>query len=212
MKIYAISGLGADERVFEFLNLNHHIIPLPWIKHKTNETVESYAKRLSEDINTNEPYTILGVSFGGLVACEMAKFLDPVCTIIISSGERRSDLPWFFRLAGNLRLIKVVPQFMLKPPTWLACILFGTKRKNLIRNILKDTNMSFAKWAISELLTWQNKSKLINGLIIRGANDIFVKNKCADVLVNNGAHFMIVDKADEISDIINNHLKQKTAP
>ncbi len=58
MKIYCISGLGADERVFKYLNLNHEIIPLAWIKHDKNESLESYASKMASKINTNEDFGI----------------------------------------------------------------------------------------------------------------------------------------------------------
>ncbi|MGB0839278.1 MAG: hypothetical protein ACPGXL_04005 [Chitinophagales bacterium] len=34
MKLYGISGLGADQRVFQYLNLDCELIPLDWIEPK----------------------------------------------------------------------------------------------------------------------------------------------------------------------------------
>ena len=48
MKLYAISGLGADQRVFKYLTLDCEIIPLEWIDPQKNEPLENYAIRLSE--------------------------------------------------------------------------------------------------------------------------------------------------------------------
>ena len=50
MKIYAISGLGADKRVFQFLKLEHEFIPIDWIDPLKNESIAEYAKRFSSII------------------------------------------------------------------------------------------------------------------------------------------------------------------
>ncbi len=70
MKIYAISGLGADERVFKYLTINYELIPVKWIRPKHKETIHSYSKRLIEEygIGQETNYGIIGVSFGGLIA------------------------------------------------------------------------------------------------------------------------------------------------
>jgi len=53
MKLYGISGLGADKRVFQYLKLNCELISIDWIEAKASENIEAYSLRLSEKINTN---------------------------------------------------------------------------------------------------------------------------------------------------------------
>lgn len=77
MTLYLIGGLGADERVFKYLNINVKTQIINWILQEPNEELKSYAKRLTEQINKNEEFAILGVSFGGIIAIEMAKFIRP---------------------------------------------------------------------------------------------------------------------------------------
>ena len=73
MKLYAISGLGADQRVYQYLNIDYELIHLDWIRPIKNEGITDYTMRLSQGINTSEPFGIIGLSFGGLVAIEMSK-------------------------------------------------------------------------------------------------------------------------------------------
>lgn len=75
MIIYAFSGLGADERVFTFLNLPYKIKTVNWISPQVNESIELYSKRISTKIDTTTPFALLGVSFGGLVVAEINKIL-----------------------------------------------------------------------------------------------------------------------------------------
>ena len=87
MKVYGISGLGADKRVFEKLTLDLELIPIDWITPYKNERIEDYAKRLSKKIDKKEEFIIIGVSFGGLIATEISKILKSKLTILISSAE-----------------------------------------------------------------------------------------------------------------------------
>ena len=67
-ELYLLSGLGADKRVFDCLDLSgfklNHIV---WIDPLDNETIEDYAQRLLLQIPASRP-TLMGVSFGGIMA------------------------------------------------------------------------------------------------------------------------------------------------
>lgn len=138
MKIYAISGLGADKRVFEHLTLEHDLVHIDWIKPKPKEPIVAYAKRLIEayGIDNKGDFGILGVSFGGLIAVEISKLTNPKFTILISSVETRKELSGIIKLVGNTKLIELVPKRLFNPPKAMAHYMFGTKNKQLLNSIL----------------------------------------------------------------------------
>ena len=207
MKIYAISGLGADERVFKFLDLNYELVPLNWIENKKNETIESYSKRLAQKIDTSEDFIVLGLSFGGLIATEMNKFLNPKTTILISSIETKNELPLIYKVGGKLNFTKLIPDNLLTKSNQFVEFLFGTKKKKLLNNIITESNPIFSKWALNALLTWQNTTRIKNVLKISGSKDkLFPPSKNA-IIIEKGTHFMIVDKAQEVSKLINSYFK-----
>lgn len=209
MKLYAISGLGADKRVFKYLSLNCDLIPIDWIAPFKKESLEKYSERLAQVINTNEPFGILGVSFGGLVAVEISKQLNPCLTILISSAETNSGLRKVYQMVGKTKITKIIPSLFFDPPRKLAQWLFGAKNKELLNQILDDTDLKFAKWAINQLVTWKNTQSLTKPiLMIGGTNDKLIPpNKSSNVhLIEKGEHFMIVDRAPKISQIINKEL------
>ncbi len=210
MKVYGISGLGADKRVFDFLNLDFEFIPIDWITPTKNETIEAYSKRLSSVIDTNEDFCLLGVSFGGLIATEIAKFLKPKQTILISSAHTKDELRAVYLLLGKTKLIKFIPVFLFNPPRFIAKYLFGAKNSKLLNQILDDTDVSFVKWAVHELLNWKNTIQLPNVLKINGTYDKMIppKGNSNMKLIIKGEHFMIVDRAKEISEIINDEMKK----
>ncbi len=210
MKLYGISGLGADKRVFQYLNLNCEFIPIDWIDPKKNESIESYSMRLSQIIKRDENYGILGVSFGGLIAVEISKQLNPNLTILISSAETKSELRTIYKVIGKTGLLKLVPKKAFDPPRKIATWFFGAQAKHLLHQILDDTDLQFAQWAIQQLTSWNNTEKLSNRVLkIGGTHDKLIPpNKDKQIkLITKGAHFMIVDRAEEISQIINEEIK-----
>lgn len=208
MKIYAIGGLGTDERVFQFLDLNYDLKVLSWIPNEKNESLSDYARRMSEAIDTEE-FGIMGVSFGGMIAVEISKILKPRFTILISSSEIRNDLRLIYRLVGQTGLLNLIPERFYKPPKALAVWLFGAKNKVLLSQILNDLDLPFAKWAITAIATWDNEERPSNPvLIIHGDSDKIIPftQKSNKWLIKKAGHFAIVDKGSEISEIINKHL------
>lgn len=210
MKIYALSGLGADQRVFQFLNIEHQLIPLIWKTPFKDESIESYSERLAEKMDTSEDFALLGVSFGGLVAIEISKILSPKTTILISSIETKNDLKPIYRFFAKTNSIDLIPSLFFKPPLALMCYLFGTNQKKLLGDILNDTDLMFAKWATKELINWKNNVVLDSVLKISGSKDKLLSSSIDAKTKNviDGEHFMIVDRADEISEIINSFLEQ----
>lgn len=209
MKLYGISGLGADKRVFDFLNLDYPLIPIEWIEPFDNENLKDYSIRLSKMIDINSDFALIGVSFGGLVAVEISKVLDPRLTILISSAETKNELRPIYRSVGKIGLINSIPIKLFNPPRNIAKFVFGTNNKKLLNSILDDTDLRFAKWAVNELVNWDNLDRIENVIRIHGTKDKLIPCNGSDKveLINNGEHFMIVDKAEEVSEIINEKIR-----
>lgn len=210
MTVYGISGLGADERVFRFLDLSCKIDPIKWIKPNTKEDIKSYALRLSEQIKADE-FILIAVSFGGLIAVELNKILKPKFTILISSAETKRDLSLMYRLVGKTGLIKIIPAYFFKLPHEVAVWLFGARNKKLLGEIIKDTDLEFTKWAIDQLTKWQNQERFDSLVKIHGTSDKLIryKNSNHTIPLKDGEHFMVVDNAGEISRMIEDELSNK---
>ena len=210
MNTYFISGLGADKRIFAKLKLDEKInmIHIDWITPVKNESLSAYAERLSKVIDNAQPFALVGVSFGGMIAVEIAKILNPVSTIIISSTKLSNHLPVLYRFAGRLGILKFIPAKLLKSSNKLTQnYYFGTRssiEKTLLSKIIKDTDPYFLKWAIGSILSWENKIKPERIFHIHGTNDKILYSKIAkpDFVIENGTHFMVYQNAEEISGII----------
>lgn len=208
MKIYAFSGLGVDERVFEKLKIDGELIHLPWLDFKPDMNLGDYALKYKELLPENEQFGILGLSFGGLMAIELGKIVKAEFCILISSVETYSDLPFVYRCFAYTRIQKLFPASFFIPPFFIANYFFKPDDKVLLNQILKDSNPKFNKWAVNKLLLWSNKIKLKNVLKIHGIEDklIPVSKDKSTIMVENAGHFMIHDEALEVSRIINKFL------
>lgn len=208
MIAYCISGLGADERVFTALHLRYEIVPIHWLKPLHQESLAQYCQRLMAQIDTSKEFVLIGVSFGGMIACELNKSITPKLTIIISSAAQTSELPLLYKVMGKIKLAYWLPEFMLFPPLLVLTYLFGVKtsaHKTLLKNISADTDPVFARWAIDKITHWKNTFIPERLIRIHGNKDKVLPYYTPKThVIKGGQHFMIVDRADEISHIINN--------
>ena len=213
MNLYFISGLGADERVFKKLTLpeQYKINHIKWPELSQNETLHSYCVKISALIDSSEPFSLIGLSFGGIVATEISKFLQPQATIIISSISSRNGLPIHYKICGWLRLNKLVPAFAMNKVYPFTYWYFGVTEpadKKLLKEVIHDTPTQFLKWAINEILHWKNGIRPDNLYHIHGTNDKLFPFSItkADKAVENGGHLMVYTNADSVSNLIRNHL------
>ncbi|MGB0914907.1 MAG: hypothetical protein ACPGVI_02495 [Crocinitomicaceae bacterium] len=206
-KLYCLSGLGVDERAYKFINpKNIELVHIPWIPHLSGESLEEYAKRLFISAELPEDYNLIGVSFGGMIACEFAKIRSPKELILLSTIRGRNEMPLHFKLGGLFHFTKLFSSRQMKKANFITYQMFGikeAKHKVLIQEILADTNAKFLKWAMHALTTWKNKD-VINGFRIHGDKDklIPISNNPPDYIIKDGGHFIIVTHAEEITSLI----------
>lgn len=211
-KIYIFSGLGVDRRVFDNIDLgNLDIEFVDWIEPLKNESLENYAERISRKITAENPI-LIGLSFGGMVAVEISKIIKTEKIILIASAKNRFELPKFNRFSGKLKLNKLIPKSVFKKQNFITNWLFGVESEadtKLLQNILNDTDPTFFAWAINEIVNWKNEAIPENLIHIHGNKDRIIpfKNVKADFVIEGGGHFMTVNRAKSIQNIILNLIK-----
>lgn len=206
-KIYIFSGLGVDRRVFDNIDFgNLDVEFVDWIDPLKNEPLENYAKRISQKITNDNPI-LIGLSFGGMVAVEISKIIKTEKIILIGSAKNKFELPKFNRISGKLKLNKLIPKSIFKKQNLVTNWIFGIEtdsEKQLLKEILKDTDPNFFSWAINEIVNWKNHTIPENVIHIHGNKDRIIpfKNVKADFVIEGGGHFMTVNRSKEIQEII----------
>lgn len=160
MTIYFISGLGADERVFQFLHLpGIEKKFIRWIDPQKNETLRSYSLRLINQIEKKNEAILAGISFGGLIAQEIASLIPCKKVILISTVKSESELSLPLRFIRFTRIDKLFSSRFLKRSNKLtADVFFGTRSKQesrLLHQIIADTDEKFLRWAIDQIMIWK---------------------------------------------------------
>jgi pimeloyl-ACP methyl ester carboxylesterase len=212
-KIYFISGLGADSRVFSKLKFppQFDLIYLDWVPALENESLAHYAGRLSVNIDNSAPFYLVGLSFGGMLATEIAKKLNPVHTFLISSIPVFKELPWYYRASGALNLQKIVPLSLMKKGNTIGLRFLGAKtedEKALLKQLIIDSDPVFMKWALTAILKWRNTERPANIIQIHGTADNILPHKYtkADILIEGGGHFMVYANATKIMEKVSAYL------
>lgn len=213
MNVYFVSGLGADERIFAKLKLdpNLNVKYIKWVRPLKKETLQHYAARLTKQIDTSQPFQLVGLSFGGVVASEMADVACPQQVTLISSMSTGVPLSRFYQLMIRFFLASPLSVPLLKSANKLTYNYFGAdtpELKSLLKKILHDTDGKFFKWAITRMSGWNRKERVENLFHIHGTADklipiVIVK---PDFVIEDGGHLMVYAQADQISKVLNDRL------
>ncbi len=194
-------GLAANTKIFEYIKLpedRFQIHLLEWIMPTKEESIASYAMRMTLKIEHSNP-VLIGVSFGGVIVQEMAKQISCRKLIIISSVKSKAELPRKMRIAKITRAYKLLPTQFVSDFEAFANYAFGDtikKRVNLYKKYLSVSDKKYLDWAIHNMVCWEQEKVIPNIIHINGDKDpVFpIKNISNSIVVKGGTHIMIINK------------------
>jgi hypothetical protein len=200
--VYFMPGLAAGPSIFENIKLpeeQFEMYFLEWFLPIENESIESYALRMTQKITHNNP-VLIGVSFGGVLVQEMAKIIQTDKVIIISSVKTNKEFPSRFKIARNTKAYKLIPTQLLADIEKLVKYAFGdnivAKRLKLYEKYLSVRDKHYLDWAIETILCWNQKE--INEAVIHihgDADEVFpIKHIRKCIVVKGGTHILILNK------------------
>ena len=210
--IYCISGLGADERAFSKLKIHGYKLEIiKWLMPERNETLPHYAARMRANINEKNPI-LMGLSFGGMICTEIAKQMEVEKIIIISSIKSAKELPFWMKAVATLKLNKIVPLKSTKLTQPIQNKMLGVQteeEKMLVACFRKEVDLPYTNWAVNQAINWKNEWQHPKIFHIHGDNDNMfpIKNVNPTYTIKKGGHFMIMNRAEEVSDCINTILQ-----
>jgi pimeloyl-ACP methyl ester carboxylesterase len=199
--VYFMPGLAASPEIFERIKLpadKFETILLKWALPIHDESLASYAERMTQQIKHDDP-VLIGVSFGGILVQEMARFIKAKKVIIISSAKCNTEYPKRFKLAKATGVYKILPT------SWFANIekinkwpLGSTvkKRLHLYEKYLAMREPNYLDWAIKNVILWDRIEPDEKVIHIHGTSDAifpakYIKNF---IPVPGGSHIMILNK------------------
>ena len=209
--VYLFSGLGADSTIFLNLDLpGYKKVYINWIPALPNESIAHYAGRIKSQV-TIENADIIGLSFGGIVAVEVSKLVKVDKMVLISSVKTKNELNrvqfFFMKLGFN----HIIPGALIQRTNFLTYRYFGAWSPNdkaTLTHLLKNTDVTFFRWALRSIAFWDNKIPPERTIQINGTADRVITSRFVhpDYRIKGGGHLMVFNKADTISTIIMNYL------
>ena len=199
--VYCMPGMAASPKIFEFIDLpdKFEIFCLSWTTPKQDELLSDYAKRMCNKVKHKNP-VLLGVSFGGILVQEMAKYISVHQIIIISSIKSRIELSFPMKMAKKTNAHKLLPTQWINNIDLLAMFSFGRgikKRISLYQRYLSERDPKYLNWAIDSLVNWKQENVIDNIVHIHGISDnVFpIKNLNQPFIKIRGGHAIIITQA-----------------
>ncbi len=199
--------MGADERAFSRLDLSFcRPVFVKWIKPLPNEGLADYALRLSSQIREEEPL-IVGLSFGGVLAIEIAKRKPVRKVVLISSAKTDREIPFYYKWLRFVPLHRMITLNTLHAANQLVYRLMRVTHKEdkkVFSRMLRVTDADLLKWSIDQLARWKNTSFPPHTCHIHGTADLMLPYRFikADHTVKGGQHLMLISRAEEISKLL----------
>lgn len=213
--LFLIPGWWTDRRIWhnQFkadLGPVEPIVPEWLVPESRSESLASYAKRLAESIDPGGPCYLVGFSFGGMLAVEMAQHLDVRECILVASIASGTRLPRRYHIFCPL--IRFVPAAIWYGPRAILKLhraLRGkhfSENRQLIYQLFFDAPISLFHWAARAILGWRGPENPVSCPlhVIHGDRDQVLPIRYAEpnVVLSGAGHCLPITWPEEVNEFI----------
>lgn len=200
--VYFMPGMAAGPEIFEYINLPSETFDLhflEWFLPEPQMSLATYAKIMIGHLRHPNP-VLIGVSFGGMLIQEMAKYMPVRKLVIISSVKCTKELPKKMVFAKYTKAYKLLPTGVVNNLELLAKYAFGeglNKRLRLYERYLSVRDKTYMDWCIDQTINWQQEVPPSHLVHIHGeADTVFPIRYITDCIpIKKGSHAMIIHRA-----------------
>ncbi|MDC8101122.1 alpha/beta hydrolase [Chryseobacterium rhizosphaerae] len=208
MKIYIVSGLGADFKVLEKLEFpkNCELVFIDWLIPESNEPFQDYVKRMAEKVDDSEPFCLLGYSFGGIIVQEINQLKPAEKVVILGSIKSDKEKSKFIKTGEVTRIPRILPVglFNNRAAQVYSVIrkLFDPRNPKILE-YFKVRDPYYLKWSVEKVSEWKFEENP-NVIQILGDKDIVfpIRYSKPDYVIKGGSHLFPVTKHKEVSKIL----------
>ena len=210
LPLILLPGLSASREVFEpqLQQFPNAIVP-DWPEPNPGETFAAYAERFSEQLRPHRPCILGGMSFGGMLAQEMARFLKPEGLLLMATIRGPDELPLYGRIGKRFRgLIPYLPMRVLQTLTGVfECpgvrSLFPFRR--ILARQFREANRELFRWSLDQICRW-SEPPVVDCPVwhIHGDNDLVLpaSRTTPDCLVAGAGHVLSLSHPQDINRFI----------
>ena len=205
-----IPGMGADARM---LAPQRAALPevgvLEWIEPAApDEPITEYAARLAAKVGTSIPFLLGGVSFGAVMALEVARHAKPAAVLLIAGWRSPAALPLHARLLAATGPWAPVWPFRLAVRSDIVARIFGLhtkEQRRLFADMFRCASPAFLHWAARAIAGWRGAEALdVPVLHLHGAEDRIVpaRGVDADIVVHGAGHLVNLTHPTAVNDFL----------
>lgn len=205
-----LPGLGADPRLFEPQRAAFpRLIAPDWLLPRDSDTLRTYAERMADVVRAavpeGRPLVLGGVSFGGMIASEMAAHLHPKRLVLIGSALSPGEIaPALKGVAAAGRFLPTSLGERSKKMGKLFIRQLGPMRRQdreFLETMIDAVPFSLIKWAGRAIFSWPGAAPTCPIIRIHGDRDRIIPLREQDVrhVIRGGGHVPSVSHADEVN-------------
>ncbi len=208
MKIYVVSGLGADFKVLEKLRFPEHleVVFIDWLIPERNEPFPNYVIRMAHKIDAAEPFFLLGYSFGWIMVQEIHKIKPARKVVILGSLKSHKEKSRLIKTGQLTGVVRFFPErfFDIAAAQAFPAVrkFFDFNNANLVR-YFQVRDPYYLKWSVEKIAAWKSEENP-DVIQIMGDRDLVfpLKNSRPDYIIKEGTHLFPATKPKEVSKIL----------
>ncbi len=144
--IYVLPGMGADHRMYRapWSSLpDCHFIN--WPQYAGEKTLTDVARSVMREYEIQQGAWLVGSSLGGMVACEITKFIPVRGLILVGSAQSKDEV--------GLLLTWLSPFIGLAPLGFIQKL--AGKAPTVLTQMFKDSDPSFVRTMCRAIMKWE---------------------------------------------------------
>jgi pimeloyl-ACP methyl ester carboxylesterase len=206
------TGTASDSRLLDrHRSLPYRLITPEWVDPYDGESLADYARRMAAGVDWPPRCVLGGVSFGGMVAAELAPVIRPDGLVLVASTLSPRDIPSILRFGAMLG--KALPDGTVRAaggysrPFLNIFQDFSEEEHAMFADMLARTSVTRFRRTIRMILRWPG----VNGspcprLWVHGARDLVipVRKVNPDVVIPDAGHLINWTHAEQV----NQHIRR----
>ncbi len=210
--LFLISGLGADHRAFERLELSgYRVTHLHWLLPEQGDTMHSYARRLAAPLMEEEHPVVIGVSLGGMLASEMTTFVPQLRAILISSIKSPEERSLILKAGRLFPVHGLVPVPLMKRMSFLWTYAKRKYPEEDVQHMItmfREMDDRFMRWGMLNAPRWKGRGVADRIAHIHGDKDRMfpIRRIRGCEVVPGGTHLMVYQRGEEVTRLIRSRL------
>ena len=214
IRVVLFSGMGADNRLFRSIRIPEVEIVTPdHVEPEPGEKLAQYAARIADGLSIQAEDIVGGISFGGMLAGEIARQRQVTGLILLGTCLRPDRLPRSYRWIERLGCF--IPDFALSCRSWRPFVRwrFAPITKDAETCLIEMANRYPAAQIRAfgrMIMDWAGVDDISCPVLsIHGDSDriIPLKSASSDIILKDAGHAFTLTHAEETTSAIRKFLR-----